>query len=178
MKVSSAWWDEILKDDDFVFDRPEPLHYLDMLLSRMSSGMKVLDVGCGNGRLAYHFRDRDIEYTGIDNSAKAIYWAKERNPDTNFHQMDLRDILLPQESFDAIWCCCALNDVEENELEDIFSGLFRTLRTEGHLMLVMPHLEDCYILQHLVLPFRNAGFTYIKHDVGAESKAWSLLLKK
>jgi len=178
MKVNSAWWDEVLRDDDSVFNRPEPTDYLEMLLSRMDTGTRVLDAGCGNGRLAYHFLDHDIEYVGIDNSQRAIVWAKEKNPGTTFHHMDLRDMSLPYESFDAIWCCCALNDVQEVELGDIIKGFYRLLRTEGHLMLVLPYMEGCFILQDLVLPFRQAGFTYITHNTNNKSKAWSLLLQK
>ena len=45
--------------------------------SLVKSGESVLDVGCGNGRLASAFINKDIEYLGIDNSENLIELAKK-----------------------------------------------------------------------------------------------------
>ena len=45
---------------------------LESLAKYILSREKVLDLGCGNGRLLQIFKDIDIDYTGIDGSQKLI----------------------------------------------------------------------------------------------------------
>lgn len=40
-------------------------------------GDRVLDLGCGNGRLLFFLKDKNIDYTGIDISEKLIEAARE-----------------------------------------------------------------------------------------------------
>ncbi len=44
----------------------------------VKDGDRVLDLGCGNGRLYEIFREMSIDYTGIDNSEEMIKIARER----------------------------------------------------------------------------------------------------
>ncbi|PIX02803.1 SAM-dependent methyltransferase, partial [bacterium (Candidatus Gribaldobacteria) CG_4_8_14_3_um_filter_42_11] len=41
----------------------------------VKDGDKVLDVGCGNGRLVKAFENKKISYLGVDNSEKLIKLA-------------------------------------------------------------------------------------------------------
>ena len=43
-------------------------------------GDKILDLGCGNGRLIELFQGKNIEYAGIDNSEKLIEIAHQKYP--------------------------------------------------------------------------------------------------
>jgi len=56
-------------------------------------GDKVLDVGCGNGRMAEIFNDSKIEYLGIDNSAELIKIAKERFKDKPWIKFEVSDMV-------------------------------------------------------------------------------------
>ncbi|MFH1192254.1 MAG: class I SAM-dependent methyltransferase [bacterium] len=38
----------------------------------VKNGMKILDIGCGNGRLLQALENRGIEYVGVDNSRNLI----------------------------------------------------------------------------------------------------------
>ena len=75
---------------------------------RLAPGMRVLDVPCGDGRLALELAARGCRVTGVDISpeflAAARASAAERGLDVRWRQSDMRD--LPwQEEFDA--ACCA-----------------------------------------------------------------------
>ena len=53
------------------------------------AGLKVLDLGCGNGDLLASLRpSRGV---GIDFSAAAVRIARERHPDLEFHEGDIED---------------------------------------------------------------------------------------
>lgn len=61
-------------------------------------GDKVLDIGCGNGRMAEIFADSKIEYLGIDNSEELIKIARERfkgKPWVKFEVGDILDFIPP-----------------------------------------------------------------------------------
>ena len=47
------------------------------LTKEIKTGDKILDVGCGNGRLLEAFGDKKISYLGVDNSEKLINLAEK-----------------------------------------------------------------------------------------------------
>jgi SAM-dependent methyltransferase len=74
---------------------------------RLAPGTRVLDVPCGDGRLALDLAARGSRVTGVDVSsdflAAARASARERGLDVAWRQSDMRD--LPwQNEFDAAYC--------------------------------------------------------------------------
>jgi len=76
---------------------------------RLAPGMRVLDVPCGDGRLALELAARGCRVTGVDISsgflAAAADSARERGLDVAWREADMRD--LPRdwnEEFDAAYC--------------------------------------------------------------------------
>ena len=59
----------------------------------VKDGDKVLDFGCGNGRMAEIFASEKIEYLGIDNSEELIKIARERFKDRPWIKFEVGDIL-------------------------------------------------------------------------------------
>lgn len=74
---------------------------------RLAPGMKVLDVPCGDGRLALELAERGCRVTGVDISpeflAAARASAQERGLDVSWRQADMRDLPWDEE-FDAAFC--------------------------------------------------------------------------
>jgi SAM-dependent methyltransferase len=75
---------------------------------RLAPGMRVLDVPCGDGRIALELAARGCRVTGVDISpeflAAARAGAAERGLDAEWRQSDMRDLPWERE-FDA--ACCA-----------------------------------------------------------------------
>ena len=70
---------------------------------QLQPGMNLLDVPCGNGRLANELARRGARMTGLDISAGFLEEARGRDPGTEWVQGDMRD--LPWISrFDAAYC--------------------------------------------------------------------------
>ena len=76
----------------------------------LAPGVRVLDVGCGDGALKRLLdrQDLQVHYTGYDISSRVIERARQRHPDARF---EVRDILRdpPGEKFDIVICSGALS---------------------------------------------------------------------
>ena len=78
------------------------------LVQRVSSG-KVLDVGCGKGRLIHLIADKVESYTGIDVNEKVLVEAKkvaEPYSNVDLIKQDARDMvsLFGEKSFETVLC--------------------------------------------------------------------------
>jgi ubiquinone/menaquinone biosynthesis C-methylase UbiE len=76
---------------------------------RLAPGMRVLDVPCGDGRLALELATRGCRVTGVDISsgflAAAQDSARERSLDAAWREADMRDLPWDwNEEFDAAYC--------------------------------------------------------------------------
>ena len=65
---------------------------------------KVLDLGCGNGRLFFALKDKGIEYIGVDNSEKLVEEARKKSPETDFRVVDILKLPFPDNYFNKVYC--------------------------------------------------------------------------
>lgn len=63
---------------------------------------RVLDLGCGAGRLAGFLSGTCQSYVGIDASSEMINSARQRHPEMDFHVADMLNLTFPPDSFDLI----------------------------------------------------------------------------
>src|SRR3989338_4162555 len=80
-------YEEIVVDFDNTRKKylwPELIKLAEMVID----GDRVLDAGCGNGRLAGAFNEKKIYYLGVDNSEKLIATANENFLDSRLRGND------------------------------------------------------------------------------------------
>jgi len=77
---------------------------------------KVLDLGCGNGRLYELFQDKTIDYCGVDFSEKLIDIAKKRYPQFKFQVADALNLPFPADYFDKVFSIAVLHHIPSKEL--------------------------------------------------------------
>ena len=65
-------------------------------------GSRILDAGCGQGRLTGFLTDRGHTVVGFDVDPVLIDIAKEANPDATFYVGDLSTDEIPESDFDLI----------------------------------------------------------------------------
>lgn len=78
---------------------PSFLNYFKQIGVLNANTNKILDIGCGSGRLAYtlamdnEIKKQKISYVGMDVDSKCIRWCnkniKKRNPNFDFYSVDL-----------------------------------------------------------------------------------------
>lgn len=107
------------------------------LSSKIKDGDKILDVGCGNGRLLETLADRKIEYLGIDQSPNLIDLAKKNYPDYNFRVSDLLDLgQIEEYGFDWVFCLAVFHHLPSNKLRiQALKQLRNKVNTQGRVII-------------------------------------------
>lgn len=121
-------------------------------------GDKVLDAGCGNGRLLEAFKDKKIRYLGIDNSAELIKMAKNNYPEREFREADILNLNnVPEKDFDHIFCLAVLQHIPTDELRISFlKNLAAKLKPSGRLIVSVwnmgriPKYRNMILKNHLL----------------------------
>lgn len=101
-------------------------------------GNKVLDLGCGNGRMAEIFTDSQIEYLGVDNSQELIKIAKQRFVDKSWVKFEVGDALTVdyQNQFDLVLMMAVLHHIPTKELRiKALKNVYNSLRSGGRLVI-------------------------------------------
>lgn len=106
------------------------------MLPVLAQSDAVLDVGCGDGRIAAAIAKRvpNGSVVGFDVSGKLIEHAKEqyKNVDNlSFFQSSAQNIALEKEKFNLIFSSLCLHWVEPDKLPDVFKQLSAALKPEG-----------------------------------------------
>lgn len=110
------------------------------------NGDKVLDFGCGNGRLLDLIKDKDIDYVGVDVSNELIGLAKKNIILTqgfkrvNFLKIenDFKRLPFPAEYFGAIYSIAVFHHLPGHELRlDNAKELFRLLAPGGYIVITV-----------------------------------------
>jgi 2-polyprenyl-3-methyl-5-hydroxy-6-metoxy-1,4-benzoquinol methylase len=116
------------------------------LLAHVDPGMRVLDVGCGEGVFAAELARAGAQVVGIDAAEEPLRRARARHP-----QLDLRlvdgegDWPLPDAGFDVVWAGEVIEHVADTAAW--LSEVRRVLRSGGALLLSTPALGRLTLLR-------------------------------
>lgn len=110
-------------------------------------GQRVLDFGCGNGRLFELFKGKHISYTGIDQSGGLIARACEKyareiaDGSARFIVSVDDELPFPDASFDCVFSIAALHHIPSTERrEALMRELRRVLAPRGTLVITVWNL--------------------------------------
>jgi len=102
---------------------------------------RVLDLGCGRGYLAGMLHERGLEVVGVDLNAGKITAARRLHPGIRFLRSDIREVDLPDESFDTVVLGEVLEHVGEEVGAAILNRAARLLQPGGRLVVSVPNRE-------------------------------------
>jgi SAM-dependent methyltransferase len=115
-------------------------YLLDQLLKgKFTKDMKILDLGCGEGRNAVYFLQKNYSIFGIDPNEVAIqycrYLAQSIDPETDIHRFQVGDgasIPFHTVAFDAVISSAVLHFAEgPAHFWQMISEIHRVLKTGG-----------------------------------------------
>ncbi len=127
--------------DEFSHTRHNPWFEFWDLIEYVKEGDRVLDLGCGNGRLCNLLKNKKAEYVGVDQSEKLIALAKKKFQDQKSefkiqnskckfvvaNALDLEE-KFPQNEFNVIFTIAFLHHIPSRELR------LRVLRACGGIL--------------------------------------------
>jgi SAM-dependent methyltransferase len=125
----------------------------DLLLSYLPKEGKILDAGCGFGKLVIYLKRRGYNITGIDNNELAVAKLKEFDKSLQVELGDILNIHYPDNSFDAYISMGVVEHFENGPLPALKEA-HRVLKPYGLIFVSVPTAN--IIRQIIRQPFRKA----------------------
>jgi 2-polyprenyl-3-methyl-5-hydroxy-6-metoxy-1,4-benzoquinol methylase len=116
----------------------------ELLAADIPAGAKVLDFGCGDGRVAIPLRALGYEVTGVDASPRMLAALAQHDPDLTTFQSDGSDFgkHLGRRKFDAVACLAVLIHHDYETGEQLVGNLRAVVKKGGVLALDWPTSDD------------------------------------
>ena len=107
---------------------------LEFIKNYIDNGDKILDYGCGNGRLLEILKNKKLKYYGVDISQKLIELAKQKYPEFagNFMKISSQSSLaFPDNFFNKIISVAVFHHFPEKYAQNMAKELYRVIQPEG-----------------------------------------------
>jgi ubiquinone/menaquinone biosynthesis C-methylase UbiE len=103
---------------------------------------KILEIGCGTGRLVKFFNESGFETIGIDKADKAIKMARKINQKNSIIQASATNFPFKDNSFNLILAISLIEHLTPTESNRLFAESYRVLKPKGLIFLVTPNLNS------------------------------------
>ncbi|MDD5071167.1 MAG: methyltransferase domain-containing protein [Patescibacteria group bacterium] len=125
------------------------------LTEKIKTGDKILDVGCGNGRLLEAFKNKRIDYLGIDSSENLIEHAKKLHPKNKFIVGDILDLgKIPEINFDYVFSIALFHHLPGDDLRiAALRQLKNKVGEEGKIIIAVWNLWSQAKFRKLIFKF-------------------------
>ena len=154
---------------EFVQTRFALWHIFDYFRKFVKDGDRVLDAGCGSGRLIEMLKDFDIFYTGVDGGKYVLEFLRdtygpELKTPPELIQSSITDLgMLMDRSFDVVFSVATLHHIPSRGLRQrALSEFYRVLKPGGRLIITNWNLRSFWAVKkywpeilHLVVPRPN-----------------------
>ena len=131
-----------VKDDynhialDFANTRANIWPEIASLFDYIRKGDKVLDLGCGNGRLVNLIKEKEGNYFGCDVSKNLIEIAQKTYPQESFQVTEPLKLPFNNNFFDAVYSIAVLHHIPSKEFRlEFLQEIKRVLKPKGTFVL-------------------------------------------
>ncbi len=134
--VGFGQWAE--RYDDGIQGRVSRRFYRAVLTTEIPVGCRVLDVGCGTGRLLSLLAERGAVGTGVELAPEMVAVARRANPQMDIRQGTAEDLPFDDGTFDLVVACLAYHHL--GAPERFLAEATRVLVPGGRLVVAEPRL--------------------------------------
>ena len=139
---------------------PIDIYLFDQLLrSRITPGMRILDAGCGSGRNLVYLLSQNYEVFGADTNPEAIDTVRAlatHLPKTNFRLEPVEAMSFPKAYFDVVISSAVLHFArDDRHFRAMLRGLWRALKPGG---LLFCRLASSIGIEHQVQPIEGRRY--------------------
>ncbi len=124
--------------DDGIQGRVARRFYRAVLTTDIPDGCRVLDVGCGTGRLLGLLAERGAVGTGLEVAPEMVAVARRANPQMDIRQGTAEDLPFDDGTFDLVVTCLAYHHMDAPER--FLAEAARVLVPGGRLVVAEPRL--------------------------------------
>ena len=117
-------------------EAPVDLAMVDAFTAAVTAGddVRVLDAGCGAGRMSRYVADRGCRVWGVDLSPGMVAMARRDHPDLAFAAGSLHDLPYADDRFAGVMLWYSIIHTPPSGQARIFAEAARVLRPGGHLL--------------------------------------------
>ncbi len=105
--------------------------YYRVFLKYIPEGGSILDIGCGSGRDAYHFKKMGYKVEAIDGGKEFCHFA------SNLLEQPVKCMMFQDidyvEEFNGIWALASIHHLDKDELESVMIKIYQALKPNGVL---------------------------------------------
>ena len=146
-----------------------------LLLEELDSDAKILELGCGTGRLLEHVASKPFTLYGMDMSSGMLDVARKRfgkYPAQKVHLSmgEASGLDFSHGFFDAVYSILVINLIPD--YQQVFCEIARILKPGGLFVFNVPNLASIYLLGGLFVNLR--GQTVTANQVGHRYSHWFL----
>ena len=119
---------------------------------------KILDFGCGNGRLLELFNDKKIDYYGTDVSEKLIELAQQKYVSARFFKTNpsQTSLAFTDEFFNAVYSIAVFHHFPSKKYrEDITRELYRITKKDGQIIITVWNLWQKRYIKNILKNWKN-----------------------
>ncbi|WP_424356709.1 class I SAM-dependent methyltransferase [Methanocella sp. MCL-LM] len=146
------------------FGREKKLRQLEIEISQIKPGDRVLEIGCGTGTLTLAAKERvgpSGEMSAIDIApemvAKARQKAMRKGADISIKEGSIASIPFPENHFDAVMCSFMIFHMPEDVRRKGLKEIYRVLKPGGHFIAI-----DTEPVEKLTPELQENGFTGVE----------------
>lgn len=132
--------------------------------SSIRAGQRILDWGCGNGRLIYILHNKGVEYVGVDQSsglveqAQKIFEKEVREGWVKFYCTENGEAEFPENYFDLVFMIASFHHLpDEASRKGVLNKVFRELKPSGTLLITVWNLESAWAQEKLNKGYKKIG---------------------
>lgn len=103
---------------------------------------RVLDVGCGSGRIIKFLRENNFDAYGCDVNPIAVKMARKLIEAKRIRIAPAEKLLYPSRSFDLILSISVVEHLRHSQVDHFLKETLRILRPGGYIFLVTPNITS------------------------------------